>query len=110
MLSAVMVDKEYERRIAVQRLNADMELIERQRRRARACDTLLHKINGSLRKVEMRVGARIVAWFTPTSKGEWKEMQLTDEEVEQLKVWLEDHALGLRRHADSLEAKRAGVE
>ena len=105
-----MSDREYERRIAVQRLNDDMRMIERQRRRARACDTLLHKINGSLRKVELRLGARIVAWFTPTSKGEWKEMQLTDEEVEQLKGWLEDHALGLRRHADSLEAKRAGVE
>ena len=104
-----MSDEDYRRKRSVERMRSEMQVIERDRRRARECDMLFARVSGSLRKVEMRVGARIVAWFTPASKGEWKEMQLTDEEVDHLKDWLRERSGKLREHADLLESKWAGV-
>lgn len=107
-----MSDRDYENRRATQRLHEDMQLIERQRQRAQACDRLALRMERSeSKKVQFDPIGRIIAWFRPShySGEDRQEMQLTHEEVRELREWLEDKAHKLREHADSIERKRAGV-
>ena len=108
-----MADKEYERRKAVEQLNQDMKLIERERQRAHACDRLARRMEpGESKKVRLDPVGRIIAWFNPSrySPEDHQEMNLTTEEVRELRDWLEHRAHKLREHADFIERKRAGIE
>ena len=51
-------------------------------------------------------------WFSPNrySPEDHQEMNLTTEEVRELRDWLEHRAHKLREHADFIERKRAGIE
>lgn len=107
-----MSDRDYENRRAAQRLHEDMRLIEQQRQRAQACDRLAFRMERSeSKKVQLDPIGRIIAWFRPSrySSDDRQEMQLTPEEVAELREWLENKANKLRTHADSIEQRRAGV-
>lgn len=108
-----MSDRDYENKRATQRLHEDMRLIEQQRQRAHACDQLARRMEPSeSKKVQIDpIGRRIIAWFRPSgySGEDRSEMQLTPEEVMEMREWLESKAHKLREHADSIERKRAGV-
>ena len=107
-----MSDRDYENRRAAQRLHEDMQLIDRQRRRARACDMLERKLAAeNAEKVTISAMGRIKAWLRPKgyASEDTAQMQLTEEEVRELREWLGSKAYKLREHADSIERKRAGV-